>query len=112
MTFSGVALPRFENVADFVVRMDNLQYLANAELDSASRQGTSQNSPVSFTVASALVTIAGENGTEVKLEGVSQDELAANDGSLSTREIANVGEPRDSPAASEQYASRAEGERR
>src|SRR5918995_7110668 len=33
VTFTGVALPRFENVADFVVRMDNLQYLANAELD-------------------------------------------------------------------------------
>src|SRR5215210_4574931 len=56
VTFSGLALPRFENVADFVVRMDNLQYLANAELDVASRQGSSQRSPVSFSVASALVT--------------------------------------------------------
>ena len=35
VTFTGVALPRYENVADFVVRMDNLQYLANAELDQA-----------------------------------------------------------------------------
>src|SRR5918994_1781354 len=50
--FTGVALPRYENVADFVVRMDNLQYLANAELDLAARQGRSQTSPVSFTVAS------------------------------------------------------------
>jgi type IV pilus assembly protein PilN len=94
VTFTGVALPRFENVADFVVRMDNLQYLANAELDVAARQGSSQNSPLGFTVASALVTIAGENGTEVKLEGVSQDKLAANENSLNTREVAHVGGPR------------------
>ena len=35
ITFTGVALPRYENVADFVVRMDNLQYLANADLELA-----------------------------------------------------------------------------
>ena len=109
VTFTGVALPRFENVADFVVRMDNLQYLANAELDVATRQGSSQNSPVSFTVASALVTIAGENGTEVKIEGASQDEFAAGEGSLSTREVAHVGR-RDGPlAAGQQYADRVGG---
>jgi type IV pilus assembly protein PilN len=106
VTFTGVALPRFENVADFVVRMDNLQYLANAELDVAARQGTSQDSPVSFTVASALVTIAGQNGSEVKLEGVSQDEFAANGDSLNTREVANVGR---SPAAGAQYVGRTGG---
>jgi type IV pilus assembly protein PilN len=109
VTFTGVALPRFENVADFVVRMDNLQYLANAELDVATRQGSSQDSPVSFTVASALVTIAGENGTEVKIEGASQDELAANERSLNTREVAHVGR-RDGPlAAGQQYADRVGG---
>jgi type IV pilus assembly protein PilN len=111
-TFTGVALPRFENVADFVVRMDNLQYLANAELDLASRQGVSQDSPVNFTVASALVTIAGENGTEVKIEGVSQDELAANGISLNTREVANVGRRDSSPAGTGQYAHRVGGGRR
>jgi type IV pilus assembly protein PilN len=99
VTFTGVALPRFENVADFVVRMDNLQYLANAELDIAERQGSSQSSPVNFTVASALVTIAGENGTEVKLEGASQNELAGNETPLETREVANLGEPGGSPGA-------------
>ena len=112
VSFSGVALPRFENVADFVVRMDNLQYLANAELDVAARQGSSQNAPVSFSVASALVTIAGQNGTEVKLEGASQDELAANGTSLNTREVANVGGPDGSPAAKGQYAGRTGGGRR
>jgi Tfp pilus assembly protein PilN len=35
VTFTGVALPRFENVADFVVRMDNLPYLANSRALSA-----------------------------------------------------------------------------
>jgi type IV pilus assembly protein PilN len=112
VTFTGVALPRFENVADFVVRMDNLQYLANAELDLAARQGSSQDSPVSFGVASALVTIAGANGTEVKLEGVSQDEFAANGGSLDTREVAHVGGSDGSPAARGQYADRMGGGRR
>jgi type IV pilus assembly protein PilN len=103
VTFTGVALPRFENVADFVVRMDNLQYLANAELDLAARQGSS----LSFTVASALVTIAGENGTEVKIEGASQDEFAASNRSLSTREVAHVGRREGPPgrAAGQQYAA-------
>jgi Tfp pilus assembly protein PilN len=112
VTFTGVALPRFENVADFVVRMDNLPYLANAELESAERQGNTQDSPVNFEVASALVTIAGENGTEVKLEGVSQDEFAAGGNSLSTREVANVGVPHSSPDARDQYAGRTGGGRR
>ncbi|HEX5851361.1 MAG TPA: hypothetical protein VFY59_19335 [Rubrobacter sp.] len=96
VTFTGIALPRFENVADFVVRMDNLQYLANAELDLASREANSEDSAVTFEVASALVTIAGENGTEVKIEGASQDELAAEERSSGTREVArveNVGAP-------------------
>jgi type IV pilus assembly protein PilN len=104
--FTGIALPQFENVADFIVRMDNLQYLANAELDSAERQGNSQSSPVNFTVTSALVTIAGENGSEVKLEDASDNDLAAREGSLSTREVAHVGR-RDAPsAAGEKYAPR------
>lgn len=88
-TFTGVALPRYENVADFIVRMDNLQYLANAELDQASLKTFTQKA-VTFEVASELVTIAGENGTEVKLEGGSQDELAGNDSPLGTREVTNV----------------------
>src|SRR3712207_6793107 len=35
VTFTGVALPRYQNVADFVVRMDNLEFLANSQLNSA-----------------------------------------------------------------------------
>ena len=103
-TFTGVALPRYENVADFVVRMDNFEYLANAELEQAALKTFSQK-VVSFEVASALVTIAGQNGTEVKLEGVSQDELAASEGSLNTREVANRGGRGASPPSRGQYAA-------
>jgi hypothetical protein len=81
--------------------MDNLQYLANAELDQAALK-TFTEKAVSFEVASALVTVAGQNGTEVKVEGVSQDEFARNGTPLDTREVANVG---DSPAAGK-YARR------
>ena len=88
ITFTGIALSRFENVADFVVRMDNLQYLANADLALAQRG--SRNDPLSFEVASELVTLVGESGTEVRLEGGSQDELAGRRGSLRTREVANM----------------------
>src|SRR5215211_7534619 len=107
ITFTGVALPRFENVADFVVRMDNLQYLANADLEIAEREGSSKDSPVSFEVASELVTVVGENGTEVRLEGGSQDEVADRGGSLSTREVANT--EGFYGAAGEQYARRTGG---
>ena len=105
ISFTGIALPRYKNVADFVVRMDNLQYLANADLEIATGQSNSRVSPVSFEVASELVTIVGENGTEVRLEGASQDELAARPGSLRTREVAKMKRPYR--AAGEQYARHA-----
>ena len=110
ITFEAVALPRFENVADFVVRMNNLQYLANADLDIAERQLNQESSAVSFEVASELVTLVGENGTEIRLEGGSQDELARRRGSLRTREVANMKRPYG--AAGVQYAGHAGLERR
>ena len=103
ITFTGIALPRYENVADFVVRMDNLQYLANADLELATGPSNSPVSPVSFEVASDLVTLVGENGTEVRLEAGTQDELAGRRGSLSTREVANMKHP-SYRAAGEKYA--------
>jgi type IV pilus assembly protein PilN len=104
ITFEGIALPRFKNVADFVVRMDNLQYLANADLDRAELKREILPEPaVSFEVASELVTLVGNNGTEIKLERGSQDELAGRRGSLRTREVADM--KRSSyGAAGEQYA--------
>ena len=106
ITFTGIALPRYKNVADFVVRMDNLQYLANADLEIATGPSNSRVSPVSFEVASDLVTLVGDNGTEIRLEGGSQDELAGRRGSLPTREVANMKRP-SYGAAGEQYAGHA-----
>jgi type IV pilus assembly protein PilN len=103
VSFDGVALPRFQNVADFVVRMDNLQYLANAQLDVAARQGGSQNQSVSFEVASELVTIVGQNGNELKLEGGSQADLAGTQDQLDTREVANLGKTDGKSALAKQY---------
>jgi type IV pilus assembly protein PilN len=106
ISFTGIALPRFKNVADFVVRMNNLQYLANADLDRAAlRKNILPEPAVSFEVASELVTLVGENGTEVRLEGGSQDELAGRRGSLRTREVAKMKRPYR--AAGEQYAGHA-----
>ena len=105
VTFTGVALPRYENVADFVVRMDNLQYLANAQLNQAALKTFSEKA-VSFEVASELVTRVGQNGTELKLDGGSQDELAGTEGQLSTREVANLHNADSKTAAGEQYAGR------
>jgi type IV pilus assembly protein PilN len=111
ITFTGIALPRFENVSDFVVRMDNLQYLANADLARAALRRNILSEPaVSFEVASELVTLVGDNGTEVRLEGGSQDELAGRRGSLRTREVANMKRPYG--AAAVQYAGHAGLERR
>ena len=111
VTFTGVALPRFENVADFVVRMDNLQYLANAQLNQAALKTFTQKA-VSFEVASELVTIVGANGTELKLEGGSQDELAGAQDQLDTREVANLGKTGSRSAAAQQFDGGVEAETR
>lgn len=110
ITFTGVALPRFENVADYVVRMDNLEFLANSQLDLAELKTFTQPA-VSFEVTSELVTVVGKNGAEVRLEGGSQDEVAGNEGSVDTQEIANM-EALNGAAAKDQYASRTGRERR
>lgn len=81
VTFTGVALPGYQNVADFVVRMDTLESLANSQLNTAELKNLSQ-SAISFEVASEMVTIVGENGLEVRIEGGSQDEITDGAGSL------------------------------
>ncbi len=77
ITFTGVALPRYQNVADFVVQMNNLRFLANAELNSAELDRETFAQPaISFEVASELVTVVGETGTEVRLEDGSPADIA------------------------------------
>jgi type IV pilus assembly protein PilN len=77
ITFTGVALPRYQNVADFVVQMNNLRFLANAQLNSAELDQQTFGQPaISFEVASELVTVVGENGTEVRIDEGTPAEVA------------------------------------
>jgi type IV pilus assembly protein PilN len=80
VTFTGVALPRYENVSDFIVQMNNLRFIANAELKSAELDRETFAQPaINFEVASELITVVGENGTEVQLDGGSSGDVAAQD---------------------------------
>lgn len=106
VTFTGVALPGYQNVADFVVRMDNLEYLANSQLNKAVLTNNLSQPAIGFEVASEMVTIVGENGTEVRIEGGSQNEVAGGvvgpGGSSDLDEVADV-----SATARDQYAAEA-----
>ena len=105
VTFTGVALPEYQNVADFVVRMNNLEYLANSQLNSAELDRETFVEPaISFEVASELVTVVGENGTEVRLEGGTLDEVARGPREGAADELAGT----RLTAATDQYASGAE----
>ena len=75
ITFSGVALPEYQNVSDFLVRMNNLRFLANAQLTTAELdRETFPEEAIAFEVAAQLVTRVGENGNEVRIEdGQQQD---------------------------------------
>ncbi len=80
ITFTGIALPRYQNVADFVVQMNNLRFLANAQLNSAQLDEQTFGQPaISFEVASELVTVVGESGTEVRIEEGTPAEVANSD---------------------------------
>ncbi len=98
VTFTGVALPNYQNVADFVVRMNNLEHLSNAELNSAELDRETFVEPaIEFEVASELLTVSGERGTEVRIEGGDWAEAASNpvDGEATgdevLEEVANAG---------------------
>jgi type IV pilus assembly protein PilN len=73
VTFTGVALPDYQNVSDFIVRMNNLRFLANADLASAELdRETFEEDAINFEVGADLVTRIGENGDEVLL-GTEED---------------------------------------
>lgn len=82
ITFSGVARENYQNVADFVVRMNNLRFLANAQLTSAELdRETFEDDAITFEVSSDLVTRVGEFGNEVRIgEDRSQEDGGGNDG--------------------------------
>ena len=74
VTFTGVTLPDYENVADFVVRMNTLRYLANSQLNSAELDRETFSQPaINFEVASELITQVGEQGEELRIDGVPAD---------------------------------------
>ena len=87
VTFTGIALPRYQYVADFVVQMNNLRFLSNAELNSAELDREAFAQPaISFEVASELITVVGENGTEVRLDpGVPTESAGAGDPAFQAR---------------------------
>ncbi|HEV2092777.1 MAG TPA: hypothetical protein VGR18_06380 [Rubrobacter sp.] len=94
VTFTGVALPGYQNVADFVVRMNNLEHLSNAQLNSAELDRESFVEPaIEFEVASELLTVSGEKGTEVRIEGGDPSEAAAGEdgGGEALRAVASSG---------------------
>ena len=93
VTFTGVALPDYENVADFVVRMNTLRYLANSQLNSAELDRETFSQPaINFEVASELITQVGEQGSELRLDSASaanSDEPPASTDLLPSRNAAN-----------------------
>lgn len=69
ITFTGVALPNYRNVADFIVQMNSLRYLSNTQLNSAELDRQGYTRPViNFEASSELITVVGQNGPAVPLE--------------------------------------------
>ena len=81
ITFNGFARPEYQNISDFIVRMNNLRFLANASLTNAEldRQIDPPEGAVTFEVSAELVTRVGENGDEV-LIGPEEDSEGEEDG--------------------------------
>ncbi|MGB3635897.1 MAG: hypothetical protein WA982_17805 [Rubrobacteraceae bacterium] len=74
ITFTGVALPDYENVADFVVRMNTLPFLSNSQLNLAELDRETFSQPaINFEVASELVTQVGEQGAELRIDASPTD---------------------------------------
>lgn len=75
VTFTGVSLPQYTNIADFVVQMNNLRFLSNTQINSAELDRDTFSQPaINFEVAAELITVVGENGAEVRLDAGSLDE--------------------------------------
>lgn len=75
VTFNGLVLPGYQNLADFVLQMNNLQSLTNTSLNTAELDRETFVDPaITFEVSSELLTTFGENGTEVPLNADQQDQ--------------------------------------
>ncbi len=106
VTFTGLAEPEYTNVADFVVRMDTLRFLANSQLDLAELdRETYVSAALDFEASSELVTEAGADGSEVRIGG---DDLAPADGAPAAQEQYSPAGPAEGQvgsAAGEQYST-------
>lgn len=95
VTFTGIALDDYQNIADFVVRMNNLRFLANSQLNTAELDRETFVEPaINFEVSSQLITEVGENGTEVRLGPGTLEEAEDPEADLSEQAISINGEPR------------------
>lgn len=75
VTFTGVAFPDYQNVSEFVVTMNTLRFLSNTKLVSAELDRETFAEPaLNFEVASELITLVGQSGTEVRIEGPEPEE--------------------------------------
>jgi type IV pilus assembly protein PilN len=69
VTFTGVALPEYQNMSDLIISLNTLRFLSNTELTTAELDRETFVEPVlTFEVASELITTVGESGTEVRIE--------------------------------------------
>jgi type IV pilus assembly protein PilN len=93
--FTGISQPRYQNVADFVVQMSNLRYLSDTRLTQAELDRTdfAPMEAIYFEVNSELITVVGENGTEVRTDEGTLDEVTRSSG-VEDRYQARVGPPR------------------
>ena len=63
ISFDGIALADYRNVADFVVQMEGLRYMQNSELENAELDRETYEEPaITFEASSSLVTRAGDEG--------------------------------------------------
>lgn len=101
-TFTGIALPNYENIADFVVRMNTLRFLANSQLNSAELDRETFSQPaITFEVASELLTEVGTQGSEVRID----DTPTANEEPAETTLLPADNAANRQSATSGQYAS-------
>ena len=64
-------------MSDFVVRMNTLAYITNSELNSAELDRETFEEPaINFEVASELITVVGESGTELRIDEAPAEQAA------------------------------------
>lgn len=70
VSFTGLALPRYENTADFVIQINTLDSVTKARLNRAelNRNSFTRNG-INFDAEAELITKVGEDGTKIPIDG-------------------------------------------